>query len=166
MLYLVAALVALAFVALVACGALVVRDFQGQLAEVREVLVKHQTRIGRALAAQLVRDREEQHRHVDAAAAVIVAQLAPQLTSQGGRVAAPLGMRSASPAGAPRSPLQSSAVVGAPGALGFVDDDATPPSGFTLDQIRAHVAQLETGDTEPAHAASDAGRERAHTGEA
>jgi len=75
---LLAAVLALVLVALVVGGVIAVRRVQGALAQTRQ----HVTWTARALAAQLVHEREEHRGHLDAAAAVAVAQLTAQLVHE------------------------------------------------------------------------------------
>lgn len=107
MIYILVAVVALAFLALLVCVVLLVHGLRADLADTRAALVKHTTRMARVLAAQLARDREEHRQHIDAAATALVVQLVPPLR---GRTIPPVEIRTAPPLRPHR-------------------DDATPPAG-------------------------------------
>ena len=100
------ALVALAVLALLACVVLLARDVQAEQRATREQLFI----ATRALAAQLARQHEEQRRHIDAAAAAIVAQLSALPPASRPRPAPRVEARAA-------PPLRPHA------------EDATPPAG-------------------------------------
>lgn len=93
MTYLAGAVATLAVLALLACVVVLARDARAEQQATRQ----HLSLLGRALTAQLARQHEEHRRHIDAAAAAIVAQLAGHLAAGRPRFTAQVEVRSAPP---------------------------------------------------------------------
>jgi hypothetical protein len=151
------ALAALAFAALCAFVVGLGWHVEAQLQASRKILIKHTTRCARVLAAQRERDRRAHEQAIKDAVAAIVDELGAPLApgdpragggAEGPPASAAPSTRKTPPAGTARHVSSRSPASAPPRTAILGDDEATPPSGWTLEDIRARVAPAETGGAE------------------